>query len=131
MSFVLRKTASFFALIAAFQIMGGHWIVLQSYAWVKMAVEYSETVGFSKGLEKTFDGEHPCEMCRHVQKESQKEKEDPANVDLIKLLQHAEILPVSFESLVFVSISFRDCYPSTLFSFFTRTDAPLTPPPLV
>jgi hypothetical protein len=128
---VFRKTASILAFLAVFQIMGGHWIVLQSYAWAKMAVEYSQTAGFFKGVEKTFDGEHPCDMCDHVQKETQKENSDPVKVDLVKLLKQSEILPGSISMMRFDSISFDSEYTSAVFSFLTRTDAPLTPPPLV
>ncbi len=128
---MFRKTASILAFVAVFQIMGGHWVVLQSYAWAKMAVEYSKTAGFLKGVEKTFDGEHPCDMCKHVQKGTQKENADPVKVDLVKLLKQSEILLSFGNHLVFCSISLGSAYSSAVYFFSIRTDAPLTPPPLV
>jgi hypothetical protein len=119
------------AFLAVFQIMGGHWIVLQTYAWGKMAIEYSKTAGFFKGVEKTFDGEHPCDMCKHLQKETQKENSDPVKGELVKLLKQSEILPNLLDHLVYRSITFDSDYSSAVFSFRTRTDAPLIPPPLV
>ena len=50
--------------------------MLQGVAWVKMLVTYSQTEGVQEGLKMTFDGEHPCEMCRMI---SQAKKQLPAN----------------------------------------------------
>ena len=36
--------------------IGGHWAVLQSVAWVGMAVSYSQNASFKEALQKTFDG---------------------------------------------------------------------------
>ena len=33
---------------------------------MKMVVAYSQTEGVQEGLKRTFDGEHPCEMCRMI-----------------------------------------------------------------
>lgn len=52
--------------------IGGQWMVLQGVAWVGMAVSYSlEEGSVSSGLSKTFDGEHPCPLCKAVKKSSQ------------------------------------------------------------
>ena len=128
--FVFRKFSSTLAFLAVFQIMGGHWIVLQTYAWGKMAIEYSKTAGFFKGVEKTFDGEHPCDMCKHLQKETQKDNSDPIKVDLVKLLKQSEILPSLFSTHRITSISFPIAYSVSTFLFSTRDEVPLTPPPL-
>ena len=47
---------------------GGHWALLQSVAWVTMAARYSQDSVLAEVLEKTFDGHHPCELCKLVQK---------------------------------------------------------------
>ncbi len=54
--------------------IGGQWMVLQGVAWVGMAVSYSLKEGsMSSGLSKTFDGEHPCPLCKAVKKASQED----------------------------------------------------------
>ena len=111
--------------------MGGHWIFLQSVAWGKMLVDYSQNVGLSKGIEQTFDGNHPCQMCDQVQKGSQKENSDSIEVGLVKLLKQSEILPSLFSTFRISSISFPIAYSAGTFLFSTRNEAPLTPPPLV
>lgn len=45
---------------------GGHWALLQSIAWVRMTVELSQTEPLGSALQKTFDGQHPCELCKFV-----------------------------------------------------------------
>jgi hypothetical protein len=72
--FVARSIARFLVLIAAVQLLGGHWAVLQTVAWVGMAIEYAQTDSISGALAKTFDGAHPCELCQVVTKGQAKEK---------------------------------------------------------
>ena len=39
-------------------------MVLQTTAWIGMAIHYSQQNGIVVGLAQTFDGAHPCSMCR-------------------------------------------------------------------
>lgn len=55
-----------FCLAAAFFAVGGHWVVLQSVAWTRMAARFAETQSLGTALAWTFDGEHPCELCLRV-----------------------------------------------------------------
>lgn len=65
-------------LVSALMIsIGAQWVVLQSAAWIGMAVSYSiETRSVSEGLSKTFDGEHPCKLCCMVEKGTDAEKKE-------------------------------------------------------
>ena len=56
-------------LLLAFWVTGGQWLMLQSVAWVNMARAYSQETTLSKALAETFDGNHPCRLCRFIQKE--------------------------------------------------------------
>ncbi len=49
--------------------IGAHWDVMQIAAWVKMVKDYSEEKGLVEGLKETFDGEHPCAMCKKLSAE--------------------------------------------------------------
>jgi len=51
--------AAFLCLMAVFQLMGAHWAILQTAAWMTMLVKYSESEGVEVGISKTFDGKHP------------------------------------------------------------------------
>ena len=67
----LFQLAVALALIVA---VGGHWAVLQSIAWVGMAVNFSKTAPLSVALKKTFDGDHPCRLCVAVKEGQQDEQ---------------------------------------------------------
>lgn len=71
MLFRLPKVAIVTAL--AFMI-GLHWSFLQSVAWVGMVVSYSHESGIGKALEKTFDGKHPCCLCKAIAEGKKSEK---------------------------------------------------------
>jgi hypothetical protein len=62
---------------AILHLGGGHWGILQGIAWAKMLVEYSQADGIGEGIAKTFDGEHPCAMCKVISKGRESEKREP------------------------------------------------------
>lgn len=49
-----------------------HLPVLQIGAWAGMLIEYSRGNSFADALEMTFDGKHPCCMCKAIEKEQTK-----------------------------------------------------------
>jgi len=57
---------------------GMHWVVLQSVAWLGMAVTYSHETCFTEALAKTFDGRHPCKLCKFVAENEKSEKKPDA-----------------------------------------------------
>ena len=72
-------------MIAGLQLLGGHWAILQTAAWVGMFVDYSKTEGLEAGIAKTFDGKHPCQLCLSIAKDKEKEGKQTANLNLAKL----------------------------------------------
>jgi hypothetical protein len=75
----LRSRIGFlFCSIALLQLLGGHWAILQVGAWAGMAVSYSQQGGLMCGLSQTFDGEHPCPICKAIQAgQKQEQKKAP------------------------------------------------------
>jgi hypothetical protein len=64
-----------FALVGALVCsLGLHWSLLQSVAWVKMIVVYSQDSSFKEAVVKTFDGKHPCSLCKAVEQGKKSEK---------------------------------------------------------
>lgn len=51
--------------------LGLHWAALQSVAWVGMLVSYSRAGSVASAVEKTFDGRHPCPLCKAIGKGEQ------------------------------------------------------------
>jgi hypothetical protein len=65
-----KSRTIFFGALALLQILGGHWALLQTSAWLGMIVQCSQRAGLKAGLVQTFDGEHPCPVCKAIQETS-------------------------------------------------------------
>ena len=122
---VTLRLARFLALIAAMQILGGHWAALQSVAWVTMVIDYSKQSSLGVALEKTFDGAHPCSLCNTVSKGRSDERRN----ETVKLL-------VKFEAVLagdFVTPGPADelfIYPTLSLKAAAIALEPPIPPPL-
>lgn len=55
--------------------VGGHWALAQSLAWTGMLVSYSQEGTFEEAVQKTFDGAHPCNLCKAIDAGKAAEKE--------------------------------------------------------
>lgn len=80
--------ASFLAL---FFMLGGHWFALQSVAWARMLVDFSKTDSFSKAVEKTFDGKHPCKMCLGIREGRAQEEREQKGIPRVKTDKSPEL----------------------------------------
>ncbi|MEI6714981.1 MAG: hypothetical protein WCO60_14580 [Verrucomicrobiota bacterium] len=113
------------AILAAVQLLGGHWVVLQTAAWVSMTVEYAKTDSIPEAIAKTLDGQHPCKLC-HAVKKARTDEQEQTQVKIA--LKSEAILP---EVITLPSPSFHSFeFPASGCSTTTRTLAPPTPPPL-
>jgi hypothetical protein len=69
--------------IALILLMQGPAMMVQEVAWVKMLVSYTQERGFKRGVIETFDGNHPCDLCKKAAKIRQQEQpQDPAEKQL-------------------------------------------------
>jgi len=80
------RLASVFCALALLQILGGHWAVLQTGAWIGMIVQYSQQSGLNGAIAQTFDGEHPCPVCKAIQ-DGKKQEQNKRPVLQAKLKQ--------------------------------------------
>ena len=118
--------------VAALMVsIGLHWAVLQSAAWVGMAVAYSVEKGsLSEGLSDTFDGDHPCPLCKAVkqgQDSESKSQNDQAPTTKTKEVKLTLAL-VTVPQFVF-SPSAPHQWITTSSDLKTRREEPATPPP--
>lgn len=118
-------------MLAMFCIAGGHWSVLQTVAWAEMLREYSQRTGsLTAAVEQTFDGQHPCALCREIRAaKSRERKGNPASRGAWKegqvkaRLAESILLPVERTAV-------RVGYPRlTVLRVASRTERPPTPPP--
>jgi hypothetical protein len=45
---------------------GADWGALQSVAWTRMLAENLRTASFAEAVVRTFDGQHPCSICKVI-----------------------------------------------------------------
>jgi hypothetical protein len=65
--------------IALILLMQGPAMLVQEVAWVKMLVSYTQERGLKRGVIETFDGKHPCKLCKKAAEIRQQEQpQDPA-----------------------------------------------------
>ena len=65
------------AVLGCLHLCGGQWGALQVVAWTKMIVDYSAKDGLAEGAAKTFDGAHPCCMCKAITEGKKQESKEP------------------------------------------------------
>jgi hypothetical protein len=67
--------------------LGLHWAFLQTVAWTGMLIRYSQQNTFAEAVSQTFDGEHPCAMCKVVQqgRAAERQQEQQATQTGLKL----------------------------------------------
>src|SRR2546423_7998285 len=79
------RMARMLALVAMLNFAGAHWIVLQSIAWSGMLVTEAQHSRLAEAVQKTFDGAHPCQLCKGISRAQQNEKKPAVPFQLGKL----------------------------------------------
>ena len=117
----LTKVAVVFSLVLA---IGGQWGILQSIAWIGMAVSYSQDSALTEAISKTFDGNHPCQLCKVVQEGKKSERKQAS----LKVDTKLEFLPVGAFPLLHAPLLFVVRSDQTD-SMRSRVESPPIPPP--
>jgi hypothetical protein len=124
---IVRSIIKVSVVILLVLTLGLHWALLQTIAWTGMVVAYSADSSFRLGVVKTFDGKHPCPLCKIIkqgrteEKKRQQERQvDPTlKLDLAPFLAATELVNIC----VFPHISAQTgCAPP-------RSDPPPKPHP--
>jgi hypothetical protein len=104
--------------------IGLHWAFLQSFAWTTMLVDNLATTSFSAALQRTFDGKHPCALCKAVAEGKKSEKKADTLLRLKKFEGLSTPVVMTLSPLAsFPSIEAPNA------SLETVSHAPPTPPP--
>ncbi len=72
-------------ILALLGATGTHWVMLQSIAWAAMLTENAREATISEAFEKTFDGKHPCSLCKEIAKGQQSEKKSDQRSEIKRL----------------------------------------------
>ena len=117
----LGKLLVVLALVAT---LGAHWTLLQTVAWTAMLADNLQGGSFHDAVAKTFDGNHPCCLCKAIAAGKQSEKKNVFTAQNLKFEfppakeNPVLIAPASFQLLPRAN-SFADSFPQT----------PPSPPP--
>jgi len=66
-------------------MLGAHWALLQTVAWTTMLADNLCTHSVAKAMTETFDGQHPCCLCKAIAAGKQSEKKADYSFQLQKL----------------------------------------------
>jgi hypothetical protein len=104
--------------------LAAHWVLLQSVAWMGMVVVYSEHASFKEAVVQTFDGKHPCCLCKAIAAAKKSEKKTEFTLQTQKLE-----FPLAKEKFVFTPpFQFRLLPTANRFADSLPQEPP-TPPP--
>ena len=121
---MLKRLSKLAVVVSLVCVVGGHWALLQSVAWIGMAVKFSQKEPVAVALKKTFDGEHPCSLCKVVAEAKKSEQKRAAQKPVTKL---------EFVSSLEFSLPTPPEQPFDLAAFrgttTSRSQAPPSPPP--
>lgn len=107
---------------ALFEIGGLHWWAVQGCAWAKMTWKDRSQYGFIEAVKRSLSGEHPCEVCKKIEKS----KSSTAKPWILGDKKPSVLPTMAFTfSPIFSAHS-----PEKVFFALKRAEAPLTPPPI-
>ena len=113
-----------FVMVALIAATGAHWALLQSVAWTTMLADNLRTHSLSESVSRTFDGKHPCPICRAIAaaKKSEKKSEFTAQTQKLEF-------PPAKENFVLIAPSHFQLLPVANAFAESLLQQPLTPPP--
>jgi hypothetical protein len=119
-----------FAVVAAFALLLvlGPLGLLQIVAWTGMALDYSARYGLADGLQRTFDGEHPCHLCTKIT-EVRKEQTGTSSAILLPPIKLVCLEPVTASLPASPLRKEPHTYFIRLGALAPRSEAPPSPPP--
>jgi hypothetical protein len=103
---------------------GTHWIALQAVAWTTMLAANLTTSSFREAVSDTFDGEHPCCLCKTVAAGKKAQKESEAATPVLKM----EFPLVAERIRIFAPSIFRLLPQDNVFAGLLSHKPPLPPP---
>jgi hypothetical protein len=110
--------------LALMATLGAHWALLQSVAWTTMLADNLESSSFHDAVTMTFDGQHPCPICKAIAEAKKSEKKSEAVTTTLKL----EFPPVN-ENFVLIAPSQFELLPLENSSAKSSAQKPLLQPP--
>ena len=122
---VFVRIGKYLVIAALVATTGAHWALLQSVAWTTMLADNLRTHSFSESVARTFDGKHPCPICRAIAAGKKSEKQNEFTLKMQKL----EFPPARANPILFAPSDFQLLPVPADFLSESLPQKPLTPPP--
>jgi hypothetical protein len=125
-AFVVPRLAKVLVVGLLVLTTGAHWAALQTVAWTTMLAKNLCTQSASEAVAQTFDGKHPCPLCRAIAAAKKSEKKSAAlsaasKMEFPLLAECASLLPPT---------RFEIVPPHGLFADRLASEPPVPPPRL-
>jgi hypothetical protein len=121
---VFARLGKCLVVVALVLSTGLHWAALQTVAWTTMIAANLSCESFSTAVSQTFDGEHPCPLCKAIAAAKKSEKKNDALVLKLKI----EFPPLA-EKFVLVAPRMFEVFQADRFSADSFFAKPPLPPP--
>jgi len=105
-------------------VTGAHWAALQTVAWTKMLASNLRHDSFAEAIGKTFDGDHPCCLCKAIAAAKKSEKKSEAVSPMLKM----EFPPIAEKLIVLPPSRFELLPWNNFFAELLSFPPPLPPP---
>ena len=73
---MFARSGKILVIVALVLTTGLHWAALQTVAWSAMLANHLRTQSVAESVTQTFDGRHPCCLCKAIAAAKQTEKKD-------------------------------------------------------
>ncbi|MGH7940813.1 MAG: hypothetical protein ACREE6_02665 [Limisphaerales bacterium] len=83
--FVLLRLAKVSVVFALVAVLSAHWALLQTVAWTTMLASNLESCSLHDAVARTFDGRHPCPLCRAIAAAKKSQQKNHSNLRSEKL----------------------------------------------
>jgi hypothetical protein len=111
------RSGKFLVILALVLTTGAHWAALQTVAWTTMLAVNLRTHSVTEAVASTFDGKHPCCLCKAIAAAKKAQKQSEAVAPALKM----EFTPLAGRITLFPPAHFEllpqsDSFAESLFS---------------
>jgi hypothetical protein len=79
---VIARFAKAMVIVTLVVTTGAHWAFLQSIAWTTMLADNLSRTSVAEAMSRTFDGKHPCPLCKAIAAGKKSEKKKDSTLQL-------------------------------------------------
>jgi hypothetical protein len=94
---MFKRMGQMLMIVAVLAATDTQWLILQSVAWTTMLARNLHNTSLDNAMAETFDGKHPCSMCKAIADGKKSEKKSDFTVSFKQLEFLAPITGFAFQ----------------------------------